>query len=146
MDSKGIYMINFIFSIFIILIIFIISLNLIESNLSDETLVEVDLNSRLLLDEIGNSINSVSSKNLGNIKKITLPKNISSVGYYILVKKTEIIISFRSKKGETVIKPIKLANSKGKIINELSLYPGETYKIKKSLNEDNITVIQIYNI
>lgn len=139
-------MVDFIFTIFLILIILIISLNLIESNLSDEKRIELNLNARSLVDSVGNAINSVNANNVGNIKEIILPNNISSSSYFITVKQNEVIISLPSRKGESSIHQIRLANIHGDIVNEIRLYPGASYKVKKSLNDDNLTVIQIYNI
>ena len=138
-------MVDFIFTIFLLLIILIISLNLLNSTFSDDKQVEINLISRSLIDKVGNSINSVNSKNVGTIKEVTLPNNISSLPYSIAVRENEVIISILSRKGETSIHPVKLANIYGNIVNEIKLYPGESYKIKKSINSDNITVLQIYN-
>ena len=146
MDLKGIYIIDYIFTIFLIIMTITISLNLLDNNISDEKEVEIYLNARSLIDSIANTINSVNSNNIGNIGEITLPNNILSTSYFITVNENEVVISLPSRKGESSIHQIRLANLNGEIINEIRLYPGVSYKVKKSLNEYNLTIIQIYNI
>jgi len=146
MDSKGISTVDFIFTIFLSLIIVIVGLNLIGNNLEDEVIMEEELNGRMIVDSIANSINEVNSNNLGHIQEISLPKNISNKSFSITINQNEVLIEFGNRKGESTIFPTRLANSNKDIVNEIKLYPGESVKIQKSLDNNNLTIIQIYNI
>lgn len=146
MDSKGISTVDFIFTIFLSLIIVVVGLNLIGNNLEDEVIMEEELNGRMIVDKVANSINEVNSNNLGHIQEITLPKNISNRSFSITINQNEVIIGFGNRKGESTIFPARLANTNKDIVNEIKLYPGESYKIQKSLDNDNLTIIQIYRI
>lgn len=146
MDSRGIITVDFLFSIFLSLTIIIIGLNLIGNNLEDERIIEEELNGRMIIDSIANSINEVNSNNLGHIQEINLPKNISNKSFSITISQNKVLIEFGNRKGESVIFPVRLANINKDIVNEIKLYPDESYKIQKSLDNDNLTVIQIYNV
>lgn len=146
MDSKGIATVDFLFTLFLTLIITISILNLIETNLSSVNSIEEDTNARMILEKISNSINQVNSNLPGNIQEINLPNNISTNSYIITIRSDSIILEFNNKKGRSVIFPITLVNFNMERINEVKLYSGENYKIKKFLDENNISVIQIYRI
>lgn len=146
MDSKGISTVDFIFTIFLSLIIVGVGLNLIGNNLEDEVIMEEELNGRMIVDNIANSINRVNSNNLGHIQEISLPKNISNRSFSITINQNEVLIEFGNRKGESTIFPTRLANTNKDIVNEIKLYPGESVKIQKSLDNDNLTIIQIYRI
>ena len=146
MDSKGILSIDFIFTIFLSLIIICFGLSLIGNNFDDEIIMEEELNARVVVDNIANSINQVNSNNLGNIKVITIPKNISKKSFFITVKRNGVLIVFGNRRGESTIFPTRLANSNKDIVNEINLYSGNSYKIQKSLGNDNLDIIQIYMV
>jgi len=146
MDSKGISTIDFIFTIFLSLIIVSLGLNLIGNNLEDMVILEEELNGRMVLDNIATTINEVNSNNLGHIQEITLPMNLSSRPFSITINQNEVLIEFGNRKGKSTIFPIRLANINKNIVNEVKLYPGESVKIQKSLDNDNLTIIQIYRI
>jgi hypothetical protein len=149
MDCKGIATIDFIFAIFLTLIIAIICFNFIGNSLENQETLEKDLNTRTLIDEVANSINRVNSNSLGHIQKIAIP-NIPSKGFsksfYILISSNEVVFVSNDKKAESSIFPAKLANINSDIVEEIRLYPGESYNIKKSLDKNNMTVIQIYKL
>ena len=144
MDSKGIATVDFLLTLFLTLIVTISMLNLIGTNLNTEKSIEEDINARMILEKVSNSINQVNSNLLGNIQEIHLPNNISTNNYIITVRSEDIILEFNNKKGRSVIFPINLVDFNMGHINEIKLYSGENYKIKKSLDESNISVIQIY--
>ena len=146
MDSKGIVTVDFLFTLFLTLIITIAGLNLIETNLNTEKSLEEDTKARLILERVANSINQVNSNLPGNIQEIFLPRNISGNSYILTVRSNHIILEFSNKKGKSIIFPINLVDFNMNRINEIKLYPGEKYKIKKSLDENNINVIQIYKV
>ena len=144
MDSKGIATVDFLFTLFLTLIITISILNLIGTNLNTEKSIEDDTSARMILEKVSNAINHVNSNLPGNAQKIHLPKNISSYSYVITVKSRYIVLEFNNKKGSSAIFPINLVDFNMKHINEIKLYSGEEYNIKKTLNENNLTVVQIY--
>ncbi|MBZ9571493.1 hypothetical protein KQY27_08025 [Methanobrevibacter sp. TMH8] len=146
MDSRGISTVDFIFTIFLSLIIFIIGLNLIGNNLEDTMVMEEELNGRMIVDSIANSINEVNSNNIGHIQEITLPKNVSKRSFSITINQNKVLIEFGNRKGDSAIIPIRLANFNKDIVNEIKLYPSESYKIQKSSDDNNLTIIQIYKI
>jgi len=146
MDSRGIATVDFLFTLFLTLLIAISTLNLIGTNLNTEKSIEEDTNGRLILEKVANSINQVNSNLPGNIQEIHLPTNISGNSYVIIVKSNHIILEFNNKKGKSAIFPINLVNFNMERIKEIKLYSGEDYKIKKSSDENNINVIQIYRV
>ena len=146
MDSRGIATIDFLFTIFLTLIIAISTLSLIETNLNTEKSIEEDVSGRMILEKVANSINQVNSNLPGNIQEIHLPNNISGYSYVITVRSNHITLEFNNKKGRTVIFPINLVDFNMEYINEIKLYSGENYKIKKCLDEKNLNVIQIYEV
>jgi len=146
MDSKGIATVDFLFTLFLTLIIAISSLNLIGTNLNTEYSIEEDTSARMILEKVTNSINQVNSNLPGNIQEIHLPPKISNYSYIITVKSTNIDLEFSNKKGKSAIFPVNLVDFNMNHINEVKLYCGENYKIKKSVNENNRNVIQIYKV
>ena len=123
MDEKGFISIEYIFSIFIILIIasslLFFSASLIESSNN----VENNGYHRLILEDVANSISQVNSNGDGYSKHIALP----SIGdfYKITVEKNKLTIEYGSYKGETAISKINI-NSK------YDLYGGQDYWIEKN--------------
>ena len=121
-------------------------LNLIGTNLTTEKSIEEDVTGRIILEKVSNSINQVNSNLPGNIQEIHLPNNISTHNYIITVRSEYITLEFNNKKGRSVIFPINLVDINMEYINEIKLYSGESYKIKKSLDGNGVSVIQIYRI
>ena len=146
MDSKGIATVDLIFTIFLTLTIACIGLNLIGNNIENQMIIEDEINVRMVVDNIANSINQVNSNSLGHIQEITLPNNISNKSFVVTLKQNEVVIVFGNRKGKSTIFPTRLANTNGDIVNEIKLYPGESVKIQKSLNNDNLAVIKIYRV
>ncbi|MCC7561951.1 MAG: hypothetical protein KO253_03875 [Methanobrevibacter arboriphilus] len=145
MDSRGIYTIDFLFSIFLTLTIGIIVLNLIGNTLEDQKTIEEDMGGRILIDNIANAINQVNSNNLGYMKEINIPNNISGKDFKITITHDEVVLELENKKADSALIPIRIANINLDSIEEVKIYPGNSYKIKKLLNNNNLTAIQIYN-
>ncbi|MDR2967100.1 MAG: hypothetical protein LBU74_04060 [Methanobacteriaceae archaeon] len=146
MDSKGIATVDFLFTLILTLIIAISTLNLIGTNLNTEKSIEEDINGRIILEKLANSINQVNSNFPGNIQEIHLSNNISNNSYIITVKSGYITLEFNNKEGKSAIFPINLVDFNMEHVTEIKLYSGENYKIKKSLDKNNISVIQIYRV
>ncbi len=92
MDSKGIATIDFLFTIFLMLIISIGVLNLIEDKLNTTKNIEEDIQGRLILNKVSDSINQLNSNGKGYSKKIDLPQSIANHNYIIIIESNEIIL------------------------------------------------------
>lgn len=150
MDSKGILNIEFVFTTIITILLLIAILPKIEENLESNNNIETHLNSRLLIDKIANEINQINANNYNYSKEIKLPHNIPhNKNYLVKLKKNEITIDLDNKKGKIDIIPINLVNTENQTIDEIILYPNNTYLIKKLLinkNKTNQSSIQIIRI
>lgn len=154
MDSKGIINIELLFCTLIIILLLIINFPLIDQNLDSNMEIDDDSEGRFLLNHIANSINEVNSKGYGFNKKIKLPETINGNYYTILVNHNEVIVEFNNKKGKSNINPIKLVDTNNKTIDNVQLYNGRTYLIKKTLinnnhtntiNQSSILIMQVEN-
>ena len=122
MDNKGFISIEYLFSIFVILIIAIPMLFLSQSAIESSFNMQDSLSHRMILDDVANAISQVNSNGEGYSKSITLPSN---VGYYeITVEKDKLTINYNDKKGETLLL---LSN----IDSKYKLHSGHAYSISK---------------
>lgn len=112
---------------------------MVEENLNSNLEIDEDSEGRFLLNHIANSINEVNSKEYGFNRKIELPESINGNYYSINVKNNEVVLEFNKKKGKSNINPINLVNANNETIDNLQLYNGRTYLIKKILINDNKT-------
>lgn len=123
MDEKGFISIEYLFSIFIMLIIALGLLFYASSTIMSEKNIEDNMNHRLVLDNVANVISQVNSNGNGYSKTIILPSNI---GYYeITVEKNKIIMKYGDNEGETQI-PMLNPELKYK------LYNGKSYTVTKN--------------
>lgn len=130
MDNKGFISIDYLFSIFVILIITIPLLFLSQSVIESSLNIEDSVSHRLILDDVANTISQVNSNGEGYSKSMELPSNI---GYYeITVENNKLTIEYGNKKGETLL-PLSNIDSKHK------MYGGNSYLISK--NDDGKLVI-----
>ena len=131
MDNKGFISIEYLFSIFVILIIAIPLLFLSQSAIESSLNMQDSVSHRLILDDVANTISQVNSNGEGYSKSLTLP---SDKGYYeITVENNKLTIQYGDKKGETLL-PLSITDSKYK------LYSGKSYLISK--NSEGKLVIQ----
>ncbi|WP_405289771.1 hypothetical protein [Methanobrevibacter sp.] len=122
MDNKGFISIEYLFSIFVILIIVVPLLFLSQSAIESSLNMEDSVVHRLILDDVANTISQVNSNGEGYSKSLTLP---SDKGYYeITVENNKLTIEYADKKGETLL-PLSNMDSKYK------LYGGHSYVISK---------------
>ena len=123
MDEKGFISIEYLFSLFIILIIASGMLFYTSSTISSNKNVEDNVNHRLTLDNVANVISQVNSNGPGYSKHIKLP---SDKGYFELtVEKNKIFIEYGDKKGESLL-PLVNVDSNYKLIS------GRSYLISKT--------------
>lgn len=130
MDNKGFISIEYLLSLFVVLIIacslLFYSSSLIESSFN----IEDSISHRLILDNVAGEISQVNSNGAGYSKYIKLP---SDKGYFeIIVDKNKLTMEYSNKKGETMI-PLTNIDSK------YSLVSGKGYYISKT--EDGKIVI-----
>ncbi|MEE0936026.1 MAG: hypothetical protein U0L42_10165 [Methanobrevibacter sp.] len=122
MDNQGFISIEYLFSIFVILIIAISLLFFSQSAIESSLNMQDSLSHRLILDDVANTISQVNSNGEGYSKSVTLPPN---VGYYeITVEKDKLTIEYDDKKGETLLL---LTN----IDSKYKMHSGHSYTISK---------------
>ena len=123
MDEKGFISVEYLFSIFIILIIALGLLFFTSASIISEKNIEENVNHRLILDNIASSISQVNSNGEGYSMLIDLD---SKSGFYeVTVEKDRLTIEFSNKKGETLILPLNIDSI-------YKLYSGNSYRISKT--------------
>ena len=123
MDDKGFISIEYLFSLFIVIIIACGMLFYTSASISSSLNIEDSVTHRLILDEVANQIAQVNSNGEGYSKYIRLP---SDKGYFeITVDKNRLVIQYDGKKGETLL-PLTNFNTEYKLIS------GKSYVISKT--------------
>lgn len=123
MDNKGFISVEYIFSLFIILIIACSILFYSESMIGSSFNIEDGISHRLILDDVANAISQVNSNGKGYSRYIELP---SDKGYFeITVDKSKLTIAYDGKKGEAML-PLSNIDSKYRLIS------GNGYYISKN--------------
>ena len=122
MDNKGFISIEYLFSIFVILLIAIPLLFLSQSVMESSFNIDDNIAHRLILDTVAIEISQVNSNGEGYSKSIKLP---SDVGYYeITVENKKLTIEYDGKKGETLLFP-------SNVDSKYKLHSGKSYMISK---------------
>ena len=123
MDNKGFISIEYIFALFIIIIIASGMLFFTQASLSSSFNIEDSVSHRLILDSVANQISQVNSNGVGYSKIIQLP---SDKGYFELsIHKNKLIMEYDDKKGETLL-PLANIETKEKMVS------GRSYMIVKT--------------
>jgi hypothetical protein len=123
MDNKGFISIEYLFSVFILIIIALGMLFYASSSISSSLNIEDSVAHRLILDDVANQIAQVDSNGVGYSKILKLP---SDRGYYeITVDKNRLTMKFSDKKGESMLI---LAD----IGSKYTLVSGRSYMISKT--------------
>ena len=123
MDNKGFISIEYLFSLFILVIIALGVLFFASSAISSSLNIEDGITHRLILDEVANQISQVNSNGAGYSKYIRLP---SDKGYFeITVEKNRLTMEYDDKKGEALMM---LAN----MDSRYKLVSGKSYLITKT--------------
>ena len=122
MDNKGFISIEYLFSLFILVIIALGVLFFASSAISSSLNIEDGITHRLILDEVANQISQVNSNGAGYSKYIRLP---SDKGYFeITVERNRLTMEYDDKKGETLMmlanmdSPYKLVSGKSYLITK----------------------------
>ena len=123
MDNQGFISVEYLFSFFLILIIatgfLVYSANTINSSLN----IESNINHRLILDDVANSINQVDSHGEFYSKYIKLP--VTDEYYVLTLQGNKLIIEFDNKKGEALLPFVDSYST-------YKMYPGNIYVIEKT--------------
>lgn len=123
MDNQGFISVEFLFSLFIILMVatglIVYSQNTINSSLN----IESEFNHRLILDDVANTLNQVDSNGEFYSKYIKLPK--TNKNYVLILEKNKLTIEYDDKKGEMVVPFIEPYST-------YKMYPGRIYLIEKT--------------
>ena len=123
MDDKGFISIEYLFSLFIVIIIACGMLFYTSASISSSLNIEDSVTHRLILDEVANQIAQVNSNGEGYSNYIILT---SDKGYFeITVDKNRLVIQYDGKKGETLL-PLTNFNTEYKLIS------GKSYVISKT--------------
>lgn len=123
MDNKGFISIEYLFSLFILVIIALGVLFFASSAISSSLNIEDSAMHRLILDDVANQISQVNSNGIGYSKYIRLP---SDRGYFeITVERNKLTMEYGDKKGETLMM---LAD----LDSEYKLVSGRSYVITKT--------------
>ena len=106
MDKKGFISIEYLFLIFIVLIIAVGLLFFTSASIGSTNNIADNVEHRLILDYVANMINQVNANGEGYSIWIYLD---SKPGFYeIDVEKNKLTIEFSNKKGETLVLPLKI--------------------------------------
>ena len=123
MDNKGFISIEYLFSLFILVIIALGVLFYASSTIESSLNIEDVVTHRLILDDVANQISQVNSNGVGYSKCIRLP---SDKGYFeITVERNSLTMEYGDKKGETLMM---FAN----LDSEYKLISGKSYLITKT--------------
>lgn len=134
MDNQGFISIDYLFSIFLIILIAIGILYFSESTLNSAENIEKTTSYRLFLDNIADEINQVNSNGANFSKVISLPYKIQDNSYVLTLSRDSLTLDIDNRKASTNIFPIKLENNL-----DVDLYGGNSYLIKKE-DENTISV------
>jgi uncharacterized protein (UPF0333 family) len=122
MDNKGFISVEYIFSLFVVLIIACSVLFYSESTINSSFNIEDSIHHRLVLDNVANAVSQVNSNGVGFSKYMELP---SDIGYFeITVEKSKLTIEYDGKKGETTV-PLLNIDKKYRLVS------GKQYCISK---------------
>lgn len=125
MDEKGFISMEYLFSIFIVLIIALGLLFFVQSTIESNNDIENNVEHRLILDNLAGIINQVNSHGEGYSADVHLDSGAGD--YEITVSWDKLTMKYSDKKGETPITPLK-------IDSEYKLYSGQSYCISKDEN------------
>ena len=130
MDNNAFISVEFLFSIFIILIIATGLLVYSTTTFNSTLNIESNYNHRLILDSVANQINQVDSQGSGYSKYIKLPD--ASSDYIMKLEDNKLTIEYENKKGEAILPFIDAYSS-------YRMYEGNIYSIEKT-NDGKILI------
>ena len=123
MDNKGFISIEYLFSLFIIIIIALGVLFYASASISSSLNIEDSVTHSLILEDVANVISQVNSNGVGYSKYLKLP---SDKGYFeVTVENNKLTMEYDDKKGETALMFANL-DSKYRLVS------GRSYVITKT--------------
>lgn len=123
MDDKGFISIEYLFSLFIVLIITCGVLFYASASISSSLNIGDSVAHRIVLDNVANEISQVNSNGVGYSKTVKLTRDM---GYFeIRVERNKLIIEYGDKKGETLLPSVNI-DSKYRLIS------GRSYIVTKT--------------
>ena len=130
MDDRGVISIEYLFSLFIVIIIAFGVLFLSQSAIDSSLNIEDSVTHRLILDDVAGKISQVNSNGEGYSKYLELPYD---KGYFeITVKKDKLVLEYDGKRAESSLPLLNIAD-------EYKLVSGGDYLITKTNGEIVIT-------
>ncbi|MBR5954671.1 MAG: hypothetical protein IK021_04580 [Methanobrevibacter sp.] len=123
MDNQGFISVEFLFSLFIILIIATGLLIYSQNTMSSSLNIESEFSHRLILDNVANTINQVDSNGEFYSKYLKLP--VTGKNYVLTLEKNKLTIEYDNKKGEMMVPFIEPYST-------YRMYPGHIYLIEKT--------------
>lgn len=123
MDNQGFISVDFLFSLFIMLIIVTGLLIYSQNTMGSSLNIESEFNHRLILDNVANTINRVDSNGEFYSRYMKLP--VTSKNYVLTLEKNRLIIEYDNKKGEMMVPFIEPYST-------YKMYPGHIYVIEKT--------------
>lgn len=133
MDNKAFISIQYLFSIFLLILIATSILFIATNSINSTQNIEKQLTYRIVLDDISDDINQVNSNGEGYSKKIELPDKILGDNYVLEVSNDKIIFKGGGKTAQNSLMPFTLVNDEIKI-EEVKLQSGNSYIVKKHEN------------
>lgn len=130
MNNKGFISVQYLFSIFLLILIATLILSLSFNSINSQQNIENHLSNRILLDKVSDSINQVSSNGECYSKEMNLPAKISGNSYKLKVSKNNVIFQGNGKMAKSNIQPVILVKHSIKV-DEIELYGGNDYVIRK---------------
>lgn len=135
-DNHGALSVDFIFSIFLFLIV----LSSISSIISDRMTTSHDLQelaqARALADEVAIDINQVYAGGDGHSMKISTPPSINNQDYKIFIDSSGVYIEFSGRKGLSHIVPEKISSSPSFNDSTVTLSPERNYLITSLVDKN----------
>ncbi len=130
MNNQGFISIQYLFSIFILILIATGILFIAANYISSVETIEYHSAIRIVLDDVCDDINQVNSNGEGYSKKIMLPKDIMGKSYSLEISNNEITIKCGSEIAQNNINPVYLVKNDA-ITDKIQLYGGNSYIIEK---------------
>ncbi|MCK9152477.1 hypothetical protein [Methanobacterium alcaliphilum] len=130
MDEDGVFSVDFLLSVMIIMFIFTGLINIISERaiLAEET--QKLSQSRIQIEKISNALNKVYCGGYGQKINIKLPEKIGNSTYLVKIKYSAVYVEIEGKKGKTPHYPMTIVDSNLKNVNELVIIPGKSYYVE----------------
>jgi hypothetical protein len=127
LDLKAIASLDFLFFIFSIIAIAILILGLFQSQFNSLSILDENVQGKLILETVSNYFNQVSQSLDSFSIKFSLPNKINKYDYIITVDSNNLFLEFNNKKTREIIFPINLFNKNTEKVSQIKLYSGNTY-------------------